>query len=145
MRGDASSFDRLVFSVHPPRKARVNQPLPLFEVQGNPGIDAEVDLVVIGGATVQGTARKRLRPNGPHPAIAFFDDIILTPRMLRFALPLPTSMHALFVCSHPASTPAGRYLLQVQSVKNPAVHVRAIKPTSIGVFQGRSSSCRACS
>ena len=40
----------------------------------------QVELIAHGGAFITGTSVKRLRPNGPFPALAYFDDIQLSPR-----------------------------------------------------------------
>lgn len=56
--------------------------VPMFQVQANAGADREVELMVHGGAHVSGTTRRRLIPNGNHPSIAFFDDIVIVPRSL---------------------------------------------------------------
>eukprot|EP00042_Codosiga_hollandica_P023595 m.94499 g.94499 ORF g.94499 m.94499 type:complete len:673 (-) comp51251_c0_seq2:40-2058(-) len=92
LRGEVAQFDRLVFSVAPPRTGMADKTVSFFEVQAGPRIAEEVRLVV-RGARVRGTFIRRLTPNGELPSVAFFDDIVITP--------------------------AGSYVIEVQSVQLP--------------------------
>ncbi|EGD81155.1 hypothetical protein PTSG_11195 [Salpingoeca rosetta] len=106
LKGEKRGFDRLVFSRPPPATAVAGQALPMFEVQANAGADQEVELVVHGNAHVTGTMRARLLPNGSHPSIAFFDDIVLAP--------------------------PGQYMLEVRSVTDPTrVYVKSPHPITV--------------
>eukprot|EP00048_Salpingoeca_helianthica_P008098 m.118431 g.118431 ORF g.118431 m.118431 type:complete len:677 (+) comp14512_c0_seq2:95-2125(+) len=105
LRGEMVNFDRLVFSVPPPPSCSITRALPLFEVQANPGVDQEVELVAVGGATIRGHAVRRLTPNGPLPSSAIFDDIMISP--------------------------PGTYVLEVRSVLGRSVFVRAARPIVI--------------
>jgi hypothetical protein len=83
---------------------REGQVSPLIEVQANPGVDSEVhgasrppicmayphegfagpkvELRVDGDCRVSGTVVRRLLPNGKHPSLAYFDDIVISPGLV---------------------------------------------------------------
>eukprot|EP00050_Salpingoeca_kvevrii_P018896 m.79799 g.79799 ORF g.79799 m.79799 type:complete len:151 (+) comp8193_c0_seq2:1791-2243(+) len=69
------TLDRLVFSILPPKTCLVGTRLPMFEVQGTPRLDQEVELFVTNGS-ISGTTVKRLVPNGTNPSYVRFDDIV---------------------------------------------------------------------
>lgn len=87
MTGERTRFDRIVFSRPPPRSVTVGQKLAMFEVQAEPGIEQEVEVVLLGGGSGQlgGTTVKNFISNEPHPSLCFFDDITITPRKERAA------------------------------------------------------------
>eukprot|EP00053_Salpingoeca_punica_P017500 m.168721 g.168721 ORF g.168721 m.168721 type:complete len:676 (-) comp17223_c0_seq1:386-2413(-) len=101
VRGEHTQFDRLVFSVPLPKQTRNGSLLPPFEVQANPGVDQEIQLVA-KGATFFGTTRKRLVPQGANPSKVVFDDICISP--------------------------VGKFDVEVFSVSNPDVRAHTVEP-----------------
>ena len=53
MTGEQSHFDRIVFSRPPPRQVVVGQKLAMFEVQAEPGVEQEVEVVLLGSGSGQ--------------------------------------------------------------------------------------------
>jgi hypothetical protein len=83
-----------------------------------------VELVVHGNGQVSGTIRKRLLPNGSYPALAFFDDIVITPGT-RQCTSLSILLIQIFL--------VGSYMLEVRSVEDPEdIYVRAPFATVVG-------------
>ena len=67
----------------PPRAGITGEPLALFQVQSNPGVQELVEVVVAPETALEGVTTKALRPSGTRPSLAYFDDLILYQRELQ--------------------------------------------------------------
>jgi hypothetical protein len=105
LKGSGRRLERLLFRGSPPDFAPVNQPIAAFEIHATTGMDDEVELVVLGGAEMVGTTKKRLQPTVGAPSVAIFDDIQLSP--------------------------PGSYLFEVKLVANKEINCRAPRPIQI--------------
>lgn len=96
---------RLVFAQQPAEVVTLGDPIPPFEIQAVPGVEKEVELIVLGDVQVMGSTKRTLKPNSSGLSSAVFDDILLSP--------------------------AGSYLLQVQMVQNKEIFARAARPIEV--------------
>lgn len=107
LQNEKQSIGRLVFAQQPTDFGQLNEVLPPFEVHAGPGLNEEVELEILGDATITGTTKKNLVPNTGGPSTVVFDDIQLAP--------------------------VGTFLFQVRftNEQHRDVFVRAARPTEI--------------
>eukprot|EP00035_Acanthoeca_spectabilis_P016797 m.350356 g.350356 ORF g.350356 m.350356 type:complete len:674 (-) comp16579_c0_seq12:67-2088(-) len=106
LRGPVTAkLDKLVFATQPPSDIICDEVIePPITVFAAPGLSDELELVV-DGAVAQGEMRAKLVQRGKNPSSASFPGISLSPE--------------------------GKCTIEVRSVANPEVYVRAVKPSNI--------------
>eukprot|EP00039_Didymoeca_costata_P026201 m.15254 g.15254 ORF g.15254 m.15254 type:complete len:666 (+) comp5331_c0_seq2:450-2447(+) len=105
LKGEGGTRNRLVFARQPAETVMLGDSIPPFEVHAVPGVEKEVEIVVLGDGEIAGTTRKLLALDDAGQASAVFNDISLFP--------------------------AGSYLLQVQFTDNKEVFARAARRIEI--------------
>lgn len=117
LRGtDCIAFDRLIFGAPPPDQITVGEIIePPIEVHAAPGTTEEVELIVHGSPApdVSGSCRLPLTPREKGPSVATFSDITISP--------------------------VGEYLIEIRSVQNEKIVVRAPKPTVVSLPRSRDA------